>query len=124
MTQTRNGKRILIVEDDVDTQESLRLTLEGEGYTVSVAGNGQEALEQLISTDLPSLILLDLMMPIMDGWEFRKRQRTHPRFSSIPVVAVSAHRPGGNGASLDVAAYLMKPLDLDQLLATIGKVAP
>src|SRR5262249_26330672 len=82
---------ILLVEDDGDTRDGITPVLEGVGYKVESVTNGQEALDQLrTSTAPPCLILLDLMMPVMDGWQFRDEQQRDPFLSSIPVVVVSA----------------------------------
>src|SRR3712207_6404701 len=84
---------LLVVEDDQDIRETLQQALELEGYQVSTAGNGKEALDILHLADPPSrphLILLDLMMPIMDGWEFLEKARSTNLLSGIPVVIVSA----------------------------------
>ena len=84
-----SGKSILVVEDTLDTRESLAFILRHKGYEVRTAADGQEALEQLKAGARPDLILLDLMMPTMDGWEFTNRLRQHPALASIPVVVVS-----------------------------------
>src|SRR5437762_11749160 len=82
---------VLAVEDDFDLRDALVPILEYEGHRVVSAANGQEALERLQTMPPPSLILLDLMMPVMDGEEFRARQLRDPTLASIPVVVVSAH---------------------------------
>ena len=86
-------KRILLVEDDADIRLQVVLALELEGYEVVQASNGKEALALLRSSSpegLPCCIILDLMMPVMDGWEFRRRQREDPALASVPVVVLSA----------------------------------
>jgi CheY-like chemotaxis protein len=120
----RHGTKILIVEDDHDIQEALARILEGEGYEVAVAENGTAALEQLRRGNPTDLILLDLMMPVMDGWQFRAEQRTDPRLSGVPVVVLSAH--GGSRPEADPlapAAFLKKPIDLHLLLDTVRRCA-
>ena len=112
---------ILIVEDDPDIRETLAEILQDEGYSVSGAANGQEALTHLRSgRPMPRLILLDLMMPVMDGWEFRSEQKQDPALAAVPVIVVSGD---GNIAqkalSVEAAGYLGKPIDLDALLETI-----
>src|SRR6516165_4861574 len=83
--------RVLVVEDDHDVRVAVRLVLEDEGYQVDSVTDGRRALEHLErSAQLPDLILLDLMMPGMDGWDFAARLRANPRLCSIPVVVVSA----------------------------------
>ncbi len=84
-------KHILIIEDSTDLQALMGRLFKSEGYTVSQALNGREALDFLKSTtELPSLILLDIMMPVMDGFEFRNEQRKDSRLASIPVVVMTA----------------------------------
>jgi CheY-like chemotaxis protein len=116
------ARHILVVEDDSATRDVLILILEKEGFTVSGAANGREALERLQWMERPSLILLDLMMPVMDGWQFREAQKQDPALASIPVVVVSA---AGNLpqeiASLDIAGYLKKPVGFDEILEAIQR---
>jgi CheY-like chemotaxis protein len=114
---------VMVVEDDYAIRETLRELLEEEGYRVTQAANGAEALARLRDTDgPPSLILLDLMMPVMDGWEFRHAIADDPRLSEIPVIVISAdHSLDTKVSSLHVQGWLAKPFELDQLLATIGR---
>jgi CheY-like chemotaxis protein len=114
------GARILVVEDDPDLRTSLADALTDLGYDVRVAGNGAEALAALERGERPDVILLDLMMPVMDGWAFRSAQRVDPRIAGIPVVVVSAEA-AGTMASLSPADFLPKPFDLDRLLAVVGR---
>jgi CheY-like chemotaxis protein len=109
---------ILVVDDDRDIREALCILLSAEGYRAVSAANGEEALSYLSSRELPSLILLDLMMPIMDGWEFRRRQKHDARLSDIPVVAITA---AGNQTerSIPVDRVLPKPLELDHVLQAL-----
>src|SRR3712207_9589138 len=81
---------ILVVEDNPDSRETLTLILEGVGYEVKSAENGREALTTLKNHPHPCIILLDLMMPVMDGWEFRQHQQNDPNLAQIPTVVVSA----------------------------------
>jgi CheY-like chemotaxis protein len=81
---------ILIVEDDADLREMMAQLLTLEGFRAETVANGREALDYLQKGDYPDLILLDLMMPVMDGWEFRRRQRAHPEYAQVPVVVLSA----------------------------------
>lgn len=92
------------------------LTLEGFG--TQAVSNGQEALDYLTNSPLPDLILLDLMMPVMDGWEFRRRQKEQPALSSVPVVVLSA-LDRSRARDVDSAAFLKKPLDFDRLLELV-----
>jgi two-component system, chemotaxis family, chemotaxis protein CheY len=111
---------VLLVEDDADIRSTIADILSLEGYRVVTAKNGKEALQRLRDVPRPFLILLDLMMPDMNGWEFREKQLGCRELSSIPVVVLS-----GGGmieratASLGAAEYLRKPVDIDRLLATV-----
>jgi len=116
-------RHIMVVEDDEAIRETLAEVLEGEGYGVTRAANGAEALEQLHESGRADLILLDLMMPVMDGWELRARLRSDPKYAAIPVVVVSAHHAvAGQADGLGVQAWLAKPFDIDHLLGTIGRL--
>jgi len=109
---------ILIVEDDRAIREPLSVLLRGEGYRVSLAENGQEALRKLRTEPSPDIIVLDLRMPVMDGWEFRAIQQQDPVLGSIPVVAISADG-SAQAVTMSADAYLRKPLDPSDLLQTI-----
>ena len=114
---------VFIVEDDVDTREMLGRFLELEGFNVETAENGQQALERLESGTRASVIVLDLMMPVMDGWQFRREQAQRANLAQIPVIVVSA--AGRDRISqIDADAYLSKPVDLEELLERIGKYCP
>ena len=116
------GVQLLIVDDHTDWRESLAEFLGLEGYTVAVAANGQEALDYLETHSLPRLILLDLKMPVMDGWEFRRRQRQDSALAAIPVVVISGgETPPRSSGFVDAASYLLKPIDFDVLLATVAR---
>jgi CheY-like chemotaxis protein len=110
---------ILIVEDDADLREMMAQLLSIEGFPTETVANGREALEYLSRGRFPQVILLDLMMPVMDGWEFRRQQRDHPAFSSLPVVVLSAF-DGSRIAELGTAV-LKKPLDFDRLLEMVRR---
>lgn len=109
---------VFVVEDDADTREMLARFLELEGFNVATAANGRQALDLLEAGTPASVILLDLMMPIMDGWQFRREQARNARLSKIPVIVVSA---AGRDriAQIDADAYLSKPVDLEELLSRI-----
>jgi CheY-like chemotaxis protein len=112
---------ILIVEDDADQRESLADLLQHEGYRVAKAANGREALQHLRSVEPPCIILLDLMMPVMNGWEFREQQQQDPRLSAIPVAVVTGIRNMVDRVSaLGAVGYFQKPVDLDALLETVA----
>ena len=112
---------IMVVEDDADIAEAVATTLEDDGYAVIVATNGQEALDKLRDGALrPRLILLDLMMPVMDGWQFRAAQTADPGLAQIPVILLSAHvdvRAAAN--QIAAVGWLKKPVDLGELLTAI-----
>ena len=109
---------VLIVEDDDGAREALSDCLELEGFSVVSARNGKEALAYLHSSPRPKVILLDLYMPVMTGWEFRAAQKNDAAISDIPVVVVTAF---GSGATqrIDANLILHKPLDLDRLIGVI-----
>jgi CheY-like chemotaxis protein len=112
-------KRILVVDDDPDIRETLAELLQEEGYAVASAAHGAEALSALRTDPRPGLILLDLMMPIMDGWQFRAEQKKDPELASIPVVIISATGRDEFVSSLGAAQFLKKPINLEQLLAAV-----
>ncbi|WXA98867.1 response regulator [Pendulispora brunnea] len=114
------GAAVLVVDDDVDIRETISMILEDEGYTVACASNGREALDYLREHRAPNLILLDLMMPVMDGVEFCNRQRQDPRLANIPVVIVTASgQAKEQSAALNAKAFIYKPLALDTLLEKV-----
>lgn len=101
---------------------SLAEVLEDEGYAVSCAGNGEEALRAL-DGDAPSAIVLDLTMPVMDGWAFRERQREDPRLAGIPTVVISAAYADGRAPeALGADAFLAKPFDVSRLTETLQRL--
>lgn len=112
---------ILVVEDDSDLRESLCEVLSDAGYDTASAAHGSAALELLRDGLRPALILLDLMMPIMSGWEFREEQLADAELARIPVMVMTASRhldeePGG------VADIMYKPLRLEALLEAVGRL--
>jgi CheY-like chemotaxis protein len=112
---------ILIVDDDAGIRQLLQLFLEHKGYTAQSVANGLEALNHLqLDQPLPRLILLDLMMPIMDGASFRQAQQSDPRIAAIPVVVLSAAENIEAQAPLLTAnAYVPKPIEFDSLLQIV-----
>jgi len=116
------GRSVLIVEDDFDVRDALSQLLEFEGYLVAGAANGQEAIDHLRSTPPPTAILLDLMMPIMDGYQFRSELMRDPSLASIPVIVISADSSvAEKAARMGAAAYLRKPIEVDALLHTLER---
>jgi CheY-like chemotaxis protein len=113
---------VFIIEDDVDTRDMLAKFLELEGYNVELAANGRQALDLLTSGTSVNVIVLDLMMPVMDGWEFRRRQVEDGRLRNIPTIVVSA--AGRERLSqISADAYLSKPVDMDELLERVSQLA-
>jgi two-component system, chemotaxis family, chemotaxis protein CheY len=111
---------VLVVEDDPDIAEAMLDVLMEEGFQVAHATNGREALDLLHSQPEPAVILLDLMMPEMDGIQFRSAQLGDPRLAQIPVVVLSADRRLAEKAhALGVETYLAKPLGPEQLLTVV-----
>jgi CheY-like chemotaxis protein len=106
---------VLIVEDDEDLREMMAQLLTLEGFDAATVANGREALEYLHGAHKPDVILLDLMMPVMDGWEFRRRQQADPDLAPVPVIVLSA-LDQTRAANVDATAFLKKPLDFDRLL--------
>jgi CheY-like chemotaxis protein len=112
---------ILVVDDDPDILEALSEILEAEGFEIRRARNGKEALERL-EPDPPQLILLDLMMPVMDGWEFAQRLRQRGTLSNIPIIVLSADRNVGSKAQdIGAVGYLAKPFELNELLEMVHR---
>jgi CheY-like chemotaxis protein len=125
MRGVRTGE-IMIVEDDGGLREALTEVLEGEGYTVRGLANGREAITDLRARpSVPSLIIVDLLMPLMNGHEFCTALLLDPELAGIPVVLMSADAHLGERAGdVEAAAYLKKPLDVQKLLATIQEHCP
>jgi CheY-like chemotaxis protein len=114
----REPKTVLIVEDDVDIRETLRDAFEDEGYAVRCAANGSEGLDALRNFELPSVIVLDLMMPMMDGTELYAEMQADRTLASIPVV-VSTSDPSRAPSGVLI---MKKPIDLARLLSTVAKL--
>jgi len=114
---------ILLVEDDLDVREALAEALRDEGYSVEVAGDGEQALDYLRGgAGRPGLILLDLMMPRMSGSEFRMVQRVDPALRGVPVVLLSADGHMDEKArTLETHGAIRKPIDFEELLATVRR---
>jgi CheY-like chemotaxis protein len=117
----RSNKRILVVEDDSITSGAVKMVLEWEGYLVDCAANGRDALNHLRQTrEKPNVILLDVMMPVLDGHQFREEQKRDPAINSIPVVVVSA---ADLASSLDASRHIHKPFQPEELLDAIRSQA-
>jgi CheY-like chemotaxis protein len=115
-------RRVLVVDDDPSIQGFLAEALVDEGYRVRTAANGREALA-ILGEWRPDLILLDLMMPEMDGWAFRGEQRAMPAVSDVPVIVLSATRElAARTRDLEPVQVVPKPFDLEALLGTIDQL--
>jgi len=114
---TRSVDRILVVDDLPDNCELLQVVLESEGYQVEVANNGQAALESVISHP-PDLVLLDVMMPEMDGFEVTRQIRQNPSLPFIPIFLVTGYTEltPANGFDAGADGFIRKPIDFDDLL--------
>lgn len=112
-------RTVLIVDDDYDLRETMRDVLEEEGYRVQTASNGQEALDNLRDGESPEVVVLDLMMPVMDGWHFLDELKRDTALADIPVVVMSASQDGAQ--RLGDKVFLSKPLDYHTLVATVAR---
>jgi CheY-like chemotaxis protein len=113
---------ILVVEDEPDIRDLMVSLLESEGYAVAAASHGAEALARLQAGPLPCIILLDLMMPVMDGWAFCKEKQKDPVLAPIPIVVVSAvSRKDPRNAGVRAVDHLPKPIDIGTLLAAVAR---
>jgi CheY-like chemotaxis protein len=110
-------QHILVVEDDGDVREAMSDALTEQGYVIATAANGLEALRWLRQNAAPDAILLDLMMPVMDGWQFLAEQRRDPVLGGIPVIIVTAFKDAAG--RLDQATLLQKPVTLTRLLGAL-----
>jgi CheY-like chemotaxis protein len=117
MSAAKTRPTAMIVDDDRDIRESLQEILADEGYPVVTAANGREALALLARLPRPCVVLLDLMMPVMDGWEFLREVQARAVLRGVPVIVVTAshvpEKPAG------AAAMLKKPIRLEQVLQAL-----
>ena len=114
------GKHVLVVDDDVRNIFSLTSVLEDHGMTVSFAENGRDALEKLPELDDVDIVLMDIMMPEMDGYETTKAIREMPKFRQLPIIALTAKAMKGDREKTIAAGasdYITKPVDTEQLLS-------
>ena len=113
--------QIMVIDDDKNARDALALLLDSKGYRVTLCAGAHQALGYLREGTLPDLIVLDLVMPEMTGWEFRIEQKKQPTWASIPVLALSGdHSP--QAEAIDATAYLAKPVDEQVLLDTVGRL--
>ncbi len=120
------GGGVLVVEDDEDIRTDLTAILRVKGFTVGEAANGKEALARLRAGERPCLMVLDLMMPVMNGWELRAVMRADDALAGIPVVVVSGKGriPPDEEKTLAPAAVLVKPFELSELLELVARYCP
>jgi CheY-like chemotaxis protein len=117
---TGDTPHVLVVDDDTDVREMLEMFLGHSGFTITSASNGIEALEKM-REQAPCLVLLDLMMPVMSGWQFRERQLQDPRLASVPVVCITAaYDPQTVQKRLGLPC-LQKPVDLEELVGIVHR---
>jgi CheY-like chemotaxis protein len=121
MSSSPSRGTILVVDDDRDVREGIADVLIDEGYVVAMASHGAEALAKMRNGPLPRLVLLDLMMPVLDGWGFRASQRADPALSHVPVILVTASgNCRGDDIRLGFDACLPKPIALDRLFQLVA----
>ena len=116
---------VLVVEDDPDVRSALAELLSGEGYDVATTSDGGEALDTLRAGLQPSVILLDLMMPNVDGWDFRRAQLDDPKLAAVPVVLLTASgfQPDSMRSERGRLEMLPKPVQAHVLLDTVARLA-
>jgi CheY-like chemotaxis protein len=121
-----NRPTILVVEDDSDNRFMLKTLLEMKGYCVVEAGDGLEAV-RMLEDARPQLIMMDLQMPNLNGFDVARRVRQHPQLGDVPIIVVSGHDPARHG-QLALAAgcneYLLKPIDFERLERILARLAP
>jgi CheY-like chemotaxis protein len=119
-TALKGGKpTVLVVDDNTDAVEALAQILEYEGYAVATAYDGREALDYLGGHPPPDLIVLDLMMPVMNGWELRAELAKLPAFAKVPIVVMTAL---AEAAEIEADAIVAKPIDLKRLLLIMDRL--
>lgn len=111
------ARTIMLVEDDASIRETIQELLELEGYKVVTAINGKKALEKLMEMVKPCLVLLDMMMPVMNGREFLDHKMKDKDLSFIPVIIISAIADQTN--TQGAAGFIRKPADLDAILEAV-----
>ena len=119
----KENRQILLVEDDFYAAETLKFALEAKGHKVALATNGRDALT-MVNNDLPQLIILDIMMPKMDGYHFCRLLKFDARFKHIPVIIVSSKIQDVDrklGLACGGDEYITKPYDLNMLISTVEK---
>ncbi|HXX07003.1 MAG TPA: response regulator [Pseudolabrys sp.] len=120
------SRRILVVEDQEDNRQILRDLLGHAGYELTEAGDGEEALSA-VAKERPDLILMDIQLPIMDGYEVTRRLKKDPAYKDIPIIVVTSYALSGDeGKARDAGCddYITKPFSPRKLLATVQKFLP
>ena len=112
--------RVLVIDDDAPSVDALRVMLESAGHRVDCAGNGREGLSRLREANGYCVILLDIMMPVMNGYEFRATQKQDEQLAGIPVLVLTAG-DRVDASSIDVAAIFHKPLKIPTLLEALAR---
>ena len=121
-TMARVAAPVLLIEDHAETREGFRTVLEQHGYAVECAANGREALAKLYGGLRPCIIVMDLMMPVMNGFEFRSEQLRDAELAGIPLIAYSAATdPKVTARHLDAVAYVEKPIEVERILALVDQ---
>ena len=110
-----------MVDDEADAREALAELLEQYGYSVISAANGRQALDYLHNSAPPAVVILDLMMPVMNGWEFLEQQSRDPALLDIPVIVLTATPPQHQ---LRAKAILQKPIEFDSLVRLVQRLSP
>jgi CheY-like chemotaxis protein len=110
---------VLVVDDDPDLSELVAAVLRGEGYEVRTANNGAQALDDLHEHGVPDLILLDMKMPVMDGWEFARILNAEYDHLAPVVVISAAENPGQRAAEIGAKGWIGKPFDIDRLIGAV-----
>lgn len=120
IVMTDDKPSVLVVEDEKDLRVTVAEVLRMEGYRVSEASHGAEAIEKLDAEPLPDLILLDVMMPVMDGYDFRRRQMEHPEWSEIPIILYTSSKDA-EADEFDAVDVLRKPVGIQQLVEVVDR---
>jgi CheY-like chemotaxis protein len=120
------SRELLIVDDDRELLDALAETLEELGFTIAKAGNGREALDRLQARPLPRAVLLDLNMPVMNGWQFCAAKKADAALKDVPVIVLSAaaKKDPSSPYFLDVEEIVSKPIEMDELLGAIQRLVP
>lgn len=116
---TRHHGPILVVDDDAEIRDTLRDCFEEEGFSVVVAANGKDALEQISTGPRPCVVVLDLMMPVMDGHQFSVELQRRPETSVVPIVVITAGQSPAGPAMTNAFRVFRKPFKVSELLTAI-----